>query len=312
MPALAELLARRAGIALERLESVASVVERDLVRRTSVLVERINVPYNKTSPPGLIEANTRDPWSQSGKYALGWVYFCTILLVFASLVRFYYLFTDRVRTALHQEEVFGISATSSPDTDYELSVLETDKSTNKLFPRKEQPSSAPKMQSSMSSIRPANIVVALFRFIFYRPVPELRLREGWRPIVFPPLGVVVIVSAATVFVTLYCFLPQPLYWRSFQYGSPPLAIRSGMIAVALMPWVVALSMKANLVSMLTGIGHERLNVLHRWGGYLCLFLSLIHTLPFYRNPAGDRGGLQIFKSYFAQQSFYIYGTGTLR
>lgn len=311
MPALAELLARRAGIALERLDSVMPFAERDLTERASTLVERISIPYNSSSPPGLIEANTRDPWSKSGKYALGWVYFCIILLVFASLVRFYYLFADRVRTALHQEEAVNTSANSSPDTDRELSVLDTDKSTNKFFPRNGQPPPAPKTQSSVSTIRPVNNIIALFRFVFYHPVPELQPRKGWRPIVFPPLGVVIIVLATTVFVTLYCFIPQPLYWQSIQYGSPPLAIRSGMIAVALMPWIVALSMKANLVSMLTGIGHERLNVLHRWGGYLCLFLSLIHTIPFYRAPAWDQGGLQTFKSYFSQQNLYIYGTGTL-
>lgn len=81
-----------------------------------------------------------------------------------------------------------------------------------------------------------------------------------------------------------------------------------MLAVAMMPWIVALSMKANLVTMLTGIGHERLNVLHRWGGYLCLFLSLIHTIPFYVTPVWDKGGLTTFKGYFSGQ-YYVYGTG---
>jgi predicted ferric reductase len=112
-----------------------------------------------------------------------------------------------------------------------------------------------------------------------------------------------------VFVMLYCFLPQPLFWQSIQYGSPPLAIRAGMIAVAMIPWIVGLSMKANFISILTGIGHERLNVLHRWLAYICLLLSLIHTVPFYITPLWDQGGLTVFKSYFQNQHFYVYGTG---
>lgn len=111
-----------------------------------------------------------------------------------------------------------------------------------------------------------------------------------------------------VFVTCYSFIPQPLYYASIQFGSPPLAIRAGMLAVAMMPWVIALSMKANFITMLTGIGHERLNVLHRWAAYICLFLSLVHTVPFYVTPIWDQGGLHVFKTYFTGQT-YIYGTG---
>ena len=113
------------------------------------------------------------------------------------------------------------------------------------------------------------------------------------------------------FTILYCFVPQPLYWQSIQYGSPPLAIRSGMIAVALMPWIVALSSKVNFISILTGIGHERLNVLHRWLAYICLILSIIHTVPFYVTPVYDNGGLQVFHRLLKtqQSGVYIYGTG---
>ncbi|KAF2839852.1 hypothetical protein M501DRAFT_1015940 [Patellaria atrata CBS 101060] len=309
MPALPELLAERAGIALESLESAVSIAEREVTGALVTLIKRVNIPFNDTSPAGLIEANTRDPFRKSGKYALGWVYFCIILLVIASLLRFYHLFTDKIRTALYQEEVAKSSTTSSPDTDYELSVLDTDKSTNKFFPRTGQLPAPPKAQSSVSSLGPLNNLIALFRFVFYHPIPIIRLKKGWRPIVLPSLGVTIIVVAALIFVTLYTFLPQPLYWQSMEFGSPPLAVRSGMLAVSMVPWIVGLSMKANLISFMTGIGHERLNVLHRWGGYLCLFLSLIHTIPYYITPASDEEGLRIFKSYFPNSNIYIYGSG---
>src|SRR4051812_7678780 len=133
MPAVSETLVQKGGGALGHFESVATPAERGVGKSGSSLVSRVHIPSNSSSPPGLIEANTVDPWNKSGKYALAYVYFCIPLLVIAGSLRYYHLFTDKIRTALYQEEVLKSSATSSPDTDYELSVLYTDKSTNKFF-----------------------------------------------------------------------------------------------------------------------------------------------------------------------------------
>lgn len=296
-------------MALTRVGAATTHAQGDLANVISSLVRRIHVPYNSTSPPGLIEANTVDPWNKSGKYALAYVYFCIPLLTIAALMRYYHLFTDKIRTALHQEEVLQSSTTSSPDTDYEMSVLYTDKSTMKFFPREGPLPSGPKTQSSVSSVGPINSLVALFRFVFYRPVRQINIRKGWRPIVFPSLSIIVIVFLAFAVGILYCCLPQPLFWKSIAYGSPPLAIRSGMMAVALLPWIVALSTKANLITMVSGISHERLNVLHRWAAYLCLVLSILHTVPFYVTPIWEKGARRVFESFFSQNGFYAYGTG---
>lgn len=309
MPALHNALVLPPGLALSRLGAAVSLAEREMADSLSALVRRINIPVNSTSPPGLIEANTRDPWNQSGKYALAYVYYCIPLLVIAGLVRYYHLFTDKVRTALYQEEVLKNAKLVSPDSDYEMSVLYTDKSTVKFFPR-EGPLPAPtKSQSTVSSVGFINKTVALFRFIFYRPVREMQLRKGWRPLVFPSLAVCTIGFGALVVGICYTFVPQPLFWKSIAFGSPPMAVRSGMLAVALMPWIIALSMKANIVTLITGIGHERLNVLHRWAAYLCLVLSIIHTVPFYVTPIWEKGARRVFESFFAQEGFYAYGTG---
>lgn len=309
MPAVPEALVQRAGGALEHFESAASFAEREVVDVVSSLVRRINIPFNSSSPAGLIEANTRDPWNKSGKYALAIVYFCIPFLVIAGLLRYYHLFTDKIRTALYQEEVQKSSTTSSPDTDYELSVIYTDKSTNKFFPREGPLPGPPQIQSSVSSVGPINNCVAVFRFLFYRPIREFQIRKGWRPLVLPSLGVCVIVAGAFILGILYTFVPQPLFWQSIEFGSPPVAVRSGMMAVALMPWVVGLSMKANLITFITGIGHERLNVLHRWAAYLMLVLSIIHTVPFYITPVWEKGARHVFEAFFAQEGFYAYGTG---
>ena len=296
-------------------EPNTSPVGPDLETSSPTLVRRVNIPFNSsTAPPGLVEAETVDPFSDSGKYALGWIYFSIILLAFAIGARIYNLWTDKVRTASHKDRIMlgNSPVITSPETPYEMTNLYTDRSTNKLFPRGDNPTqmspAVEKEESAVSSISPINNLITAFRYIFYRPTPSIRIHKKVRPMAFPSLAVLAIGFAALTFTVLYCFVPQPLYWSSIRFGSPPLAIRSGMLAVALMPWLVALSMKANLVSLLTGIGHERLNALHRWGGWLCLFLSLVHTIPFYVTPVWDRGGYAVFRSFF-NQGVYVYGTG---
>ncbi|KAK3673111.1 hypothetical protein LTR78_006951 [Recurvomyces mirabilis] len=312
MPALPEVLARRAAIAVELLrDSATEVLE------AASLEKRIKIPCcNSSSPAGLVEAETRDPWQNSGKYALGWIYFCVILLALTAGLRWYNYWNDKIRVAIHKDKVEEAIKTGSPDTDYELSALETDRSTKKFFPREGPlPQSATSQvkqeveEQSITNLRALNMVVAACRWLFYRPVPTIRLRKGWMPIITPSISIVAIVFAALAFVLLYCFIPQPLFWQSISFGSPPVAIRAGMIAVAMVPWIVALSMKANFISVITGIGHERLNALHRWLAYICLVLSLVHTIPFYVTPIWDENGLVTFKKYFQNQHFYIYGTG---
>lgn len=270
------------------------------------LTKRINIPITSDSPAGLVAASKQDPWADAGKYALGWVYFSIIILVITASIHCYHWLTDRIRRATYKEEAIKSSTISSPATDYEMANLPTNSSGRRFFPRPKNDTQKTQQQSSMSSSTPLNNTIAIFRYVFYRPLPSIRVRK--LQVGLPSAGVVCILCAAVIFVTLYCFVPQPLYYASIAFGSPPVAIRAGMLAVAIMPWIVALSMKANPITLLTGIGHERLNVLHRWGAYLCLFLSLIHTIPFYLTPSWDQGGLATFKTYFTGQ-YYIYGTG---
>lgn len=317
MPALADMLAKRAGLALEAVAETAEVIEREVLEHMPILDKRVYIPCcNASSPPGLVEAETLDPWQKSGKYALGWVYFCTILLVFVSAIRWYHFWNDKVRTALHKDAqecetpTLPSATWASPDTNYTPSGLSSCTSTQKFFPKDGPlPGQQRKVEQSSSAPRPLNAAIALCRYVFYRPVATIRVRKDWRPVIFPSLGVIVVVLAALAFVVCYDFMPQPLYWSSIRFGSPPVAVRAGMLAVAMVPWIVGLSMKANFITMLTGIGHERLNVLHRWAAYIFLLLSLIHTIPFYITPIYDHGGYLVFHAFFANQHTYVYGTG---
>ncbi|RVX71460.1 hypothetical protein B0A52_05032 [Exophiala mesophila] len=285
------------------------------------LVKRVNIPINSTTPPLLIEAIKQDPFTDSSKYGLLFVFIGIILVVTTTLMRMYYYWGDKIRTALYKEEVINsaneaISAGFSPYGPYghheshELpSAMSdaTDLSQRHFFPSKGPlVPEKPRRQAAMSAIAPINNTIAFFRWNFYRPVPALRL--GKVTFTFPSLGVVVVMSICVTASMLYCFLPQPLYYSSMSYGSPPLAIRAGMMSVSLIPWIVVLATKANPVSMLTGIGHERLIVLHRWTAYLCVLFALIHAIPYWVQSARDPEGFATFKLYFHQE-YYIFTTG---
>jgi NAD(P)H-flavin reductase len=270
------------------------------------LAKRIKIPINSTSPQGLIDASQQDPWAQSGEYALGWVYLSVALVLFATAIRCYHLWGDKIRTAQYKEDVINSALMFTPESEYGLTSARTFRSTQQFFPANGKLPEKPKEQSAVSTISPLNNVVALFRWVFYRPAPVLKI--GKLQIVFPSLGASVIIIVSLAFCMLYTFIPQPFYYESISYGSPPLAVRAGMISVAMIPWVIGLSMKANFITVLTGIGHERLNVLHRWGGYLCLLMALIHTIPFYIQSSREKGGFETYKLYFTQQ-YYIFTTG---
>jgi len=278
---------------------------------TLELVKRVKIPINSTTPPQLVQAIRQDPWSQSGKYGLAWVYFCIILLMCATLLRLWNYWGDRIRIALYKDEVINsalsASAVSAGSAGWDIPSTATDNSRQIFFP----PTGpllhrTQKVQSTASAIAPFNNMVAVFRYIFYRPVPVLKIYK-WR-FNFPSLATLVIIATGLVFALLYCFLPRPLFYVSMSYGSPPLAIRAGMMSVALVPWITALSSKANIISFLTGIGHERLIVLHRWTAYLCIILAIIHAVPFWYQSTQDPQGFAKFKLYFNQQ-YYIFTTG---
>ncbi|OHE99776.1 ferric reductase like transmembrane component [Colletotrichum orchidophilum] len=276
-------------------------------RTVAQLAKRIAITPKPDSPPGLIEALTVDPWSKSGKYGMGWTYFALALMGTVLFMRFWHFWQDKIRQAIYKQEVEEYYANLyNTDPDY-AHAMQTGQAQH-FFPDSEGLGEKQfKPKAHFSSVGFVNDTLALFRWVFYRPIPDFVW--GSHRFTFSSLAVVTCGLIALAFVTLYCFLQQPLYWQSIQFGSPPVAIRAGMIAVALTPWIIVTSMKANILSILIGIGPERLNVFHRWAGYLCLFLSLVHTIPFYIQPVWDDGGMDVFSRLFPGGSGIIYGTG---
>ncbi|KAK3311389.1 uncharacterized protein B0T15DRAFT_73070 [Chaetomium strumarium] len=278
------------------------------------LAKRISIPLPPNAPAGLVQALTVDPWSQSGKYGLGWTYFALAVGGLAVFVRIWHYWQDKIRQAIYKQEMeqhFQTLYSLDPGWDRSAALATgatTSESRRHFFPDEpavEGKSFKPK--AHFASVGFVNDTLALFRWVFYRPIPDIVWRK--HRFTFASLAVLSCVFVALAFVTIYCFLQQPLYWQSIRFGSPPLAIRSGMIAVAMTPWIVATATKANILTLLTGIGPERLNVFHRWLSYLCLFLSLVHMVPFYIQPVWEDGGMLVFDALFPPGSGIIYGSG---
>ncbi|KAJ5171108.1 uncharacterized protein N7500_003891 [Penicillium coprophilum] len=270
------------------------------------LAKRINVAITASTTPAEAAEMQRDPWSKSAKYGVGFVYFAVVLLIITTFVRCWHKWGDKMRIALYRENRPEISRDDSVPDEYELPSAGTDASNAHFFPSPNVISPPKRRESILASIVPLNKAIALMRWIFYRPVPSLRI--GKIELSFPSLAITAIVLIAFTFVTLYCFVPQPLYYWSIALGSPPLAIRAGMLAVAMIPWIVALSTKANFITLMTGLSPERLNGLHRWSAYICLFLSLVHMVPFYITPIWEDGALVNYSVGIPPHA-YVYGTG---
>ncbi|KAI0471700.1 putative FRE ferric reductase-like transmembrane component [Xylariaceae sp. FL0804] len=129
--------------------------------------------------------------------------------------------------------------------------------------------------------------------------PSLRSRRWWQKLVggvrylayrrfeifgigTPSLGVVALLGVGFVFFFAMTLGPKPYYWpTTASFGdSPPLATRTGYMALACMPFMLILPTKANMIASLTGLSHERLIVFHKWVGWAMFVLALIHTFPF--------------------------------
>lgn len=147
---------------------------------------------------------------------------------------------------------------------------------------------------------------AFRRYITYRRLTG-PLSDG---LGLPSMGMLIflVVSVAVLFAMAFAIRP---YYRERQgYGSPPLAIRTGLMAASLTPLLIALGGKVNLISLMTGIGYEKLNVIHRWVGWSIFGLSVAHTVPFIVAPLRDGGYAQLHENFYQEGSFEVKLTYT--
>ncbi|CAY86675.1 hypothetical protein P301_O30076 [Saccharomyces cerevisiae P301] len=120
-------------------------------------------------------------------------------------------------------------------------------------------------------------LLALNRYFSYRRLPTAFFSALGIP---TSVGTILIILAVIIYTLVYCFVPHPYYRACAGFGSPPLAVRSGIIAIALVPFVFALSGKVNIIGWLVGLSYEKLSIFHQWTSVICLFFSWVHTVCF--------------------------------
>lgn len=129
-------------------------------------------------------------------------------------------------------------------------------------------------------------LVAFNRYICYRKFPTLIFSYLGIP---TSVGTFLVVMATTLYTLLYCFVPHPFYRPCAGFGSPPLSVRAGIMAISLVSFVFSLSGKINVIGWLVGLSYEKINIYHQWASILCLFFSWVHVIPFLRQARHEGG-----------------------
>jgi hypothetical protein len=144
-------------------------------------------------------------------------------------------------------------------------------------------------------------IVAINRSFAYRRIPgRIGVYLG-----LPSFGVLALTLLGLALILALSFAIHPYYRQYRGFGSPPLAIRAGLMSVACTPWIFALSGKFNIITLVTGVSHEKLNVIHRYISYACLILAIIHTAPYLVN---DGAGPTIFGLAGLKAHWYAEGS----
>ncbi|KAF8867297.1 putative FRE ferric reductase-like transmembrane component [Acephala macrosclerotiorum] len=91
----------------------------------------------------------------------------------------------------------------------------------------------------------------------------------------PPVGTIALVIAYLAWVILLEFVNNNV--EGAQHFTS-LGVRAAWLAVAQVPLLILLAGKNNLIGAVSGVGYERLNVLHRWTARVLLFLVTLHMM----------------------------------
>lgn len=125
----------------------------------------------------------------------------------------------------------------------------------------------------------------------------------------PPGQYMVISTSFIIGVVVWAFALTPHYFPHNEDGSPPLAIRTGMMAIGMIPFIFAMALKFNPISLLTGIPHSHMLFYHQVAAVLFLFLSIVHTVPFVWQALREEGYARL--EYIWSDSYSIYWSGTV-
>ena len=113
-------------------------------------------------------------------------------------------------------------------------------------------------------------VTAMGREATYLQLTPSRRLMGFR---IPPIGTLFLIGGYLAFILVLEFINDSVAGAQFWEAR---GIRAGWLAIAQMPLVILLVGKNNLLTLTTGVSHERLNVLHRWSSRIVMLLAIFH------------------------------------
>lgn len=150
-------------------------------------------------------------------------------------------------------------------------------------------------------------LTASSRFLAYKRLPLIFSRLSRLPASF---GTLFLLFSSTLYLLCYTFIPHFWYRGCHGFGTPPLAQRAGMLVMGMTPFLIVMSGKTNVISGVTGVSYEKLNVFHQALGWGSLFLSLVHTFPFIIQDSLE-GGIPAIHDEWESDSLYRNGVPPL-
>ncbi|WVQ74106.1 hypothetical protein IAR50_003695 [Cryptococcus sp. DSM 104548] len=126
---------------------------------------------------------------------------------------------------------------------------------------------------------------------------------GYPHIKFIDLSLGFVLGLFTLFMALFiwCFQTKPYYRPGIEWGSAPLAIRTGYIATALVPFVFAMGSRINPLAFVSRIEASRWMLWHQYGARVILFFSVIHTFVLLYAPY-RQGGISWTNAYWSESN----------
>ncbi|EAL21005.1 hypothetical protein CNBD6060 [Cryptococcus deneoformans B-3501A] len=135
----------------------------------------------------------------------------------------------------------------------------------------------------------------------YRP---RKLTAALRGLSYPHLAFIdlslgITLGLFTLFMSLFiwCFQMKPYYRPGVEWGNPPLGIRAGWIAQALLPFVFVMGSRINPLAWITRVEASRWMIWHQYGARVLLFFSVIHTFIILYAPY-RQGGISWTRAYW--------------
>ncbi|KAE8234472.1 hypothetical protein CF326_g478 [Tilletia indica] len=169
----------------------------------------------------------------------------------------------------------------------------------------------PKYSNAIAATAAALILLSTLTHHLITPALSRRTLALHRYLTHLPRSVTTITIITLCFLipfTTLTFAVKPYYRTLSVYGSPPLALRAGFLALGTLPFLYATSAKVSYLTTLTGVKTETWLVWHAWGARFAMFLATVHTIPFIYQAVQEGGSTQLA---YIFQSDNIYTTGIL-